>query len=95
MSDAPDPKPLPPHRWVGMVTLGVYVLTGFFPYIVSGLLMPIAALVLLMACWGFGLALTARLALRKPLLSPFAIPAALFFWWGYVTAGSALFGWSA
>ena len=95
MSDLHDPKPLPPHRWVGMVTLGVYVLTGFFPYVVSGLLMPITGLIVLMTCWGFGLALTARLALRRPLASLVAIPGVLAFWWAYVTAGSALFGWTA
>lgn len=78
-----------------MVALGVYVLTGFFPYLVSGLLVPIPGLVVLMACWGFGLALTARLALRKPVLSLVAIPGVLAFWWIYVTVGSELFGWTA
>lgn len=90
-----DETPPPPYRWVGMVTLGVYVLTGFFPYIVSGLLIPIPGLIVLMVCWGLGLALTARLALRRPLLSLIAIPSVLAFWWVYITAGETLFGWTA
>lgn len=87
--------PRAPHRWVGMIALALYVATGVFPYLVSGLVVPIWALILLMVLWGVGLAFTARLALRRPILSLAAIPAALAFWWLYVTAGSAMFGWTA
>lgn len=95
MSEPNPSSERPANRWVGMIALGVYVLTGFFPYLVSGLLIPIPGLIVLMACWGFGLALTARLALRKPIMSLLAIPAVLAFWWIYVTAGSEFFGWTA
>jgi hypothetical protein len=78
-----------------MIVLALYVVTGVFPYLVSGLVVPIWALVLLMLCWGMGLALTARLALRRPLFSILALPAVLAFWWAFVTGGSALFGWTA
>lgn len=91
----PDSGTAPPRRWVGMIALALYVVTGLFPYLVSGLVVPIWALILLMFLWGLGLAVTARLALRRPLWSLAAIPAALAFWWVYVTAGSAIFGWTA
>lgn len=85
----------PPHRWVGMISLGLYVVTGVFPYLVSGLVVPVWALVVLMLCWGIGLAFTAMIALRRPLMSLFAVPGALVFWWAYVSGGAALFGWTA
>ena len=90
-----EPSTPPPHRWVGMVTLAFYVATGLFPYLVSALLIPLWALIVLMLCWGVGLALAARLALRRPVLSLVAIPGVLLFWWGFVNAGAALFGWTA
>jgi hypothetical protein len=89
------PDSPPPHRWVGMIVLALYVVTGVFPYLVSGLVVPIWALVLLMLCWGIGLGFTARLALRRPLMSMLALPSVLLFWWVYVSGGSALFGWTA
>ena len=84
-----------PYRWVGIVAVGLFAVTGVFPYLTSTLLVPVVPWVLLMLCWGVGLPLTVRLARRRPLLSLLAVPAALLFWWGYVTAGSALFGWTA
>lgn len=85
----------PAHRWVGMVSLALYVVTGVFPYLVSGLVVPIWALVVLMLCWGVGLALTAMVALRRPLWSLLAVPGSLLFWWVFVSGGAALFGWTA
>lgn len=86
---------MPRHRWVGMLVLAVYVVTGFFPYLVSGLVVPLWGLAVMMLSWGLGLALTARLALRRPMWSVLAIPAVLGFWVLYVNLGSALFGWTA
>lgn len=85
----------PPHRWVGMVSLALYVVTGVFPYLVSGLVVPVWALVVLMLCWGIGLVVTAQMALRRPVASLLAVPGALLFWWAYVSGGAALFGWAA
>jgi hypothetical protein len=78
-----------------MVALALYVVTGAFPYLVSGLVVPVWGLIVLMLCWGIGLGLTARFALRRPFLSLLSIPAVLLFWFAYVSAGSALFGWTA
>jgi len=86
---------VPRHRWVGMLSLIVYIALGIFPYLLSGILVPIVGLAILMFVWGVGFAFTARLALRRPLWALAAVPAALVFWWGFVTAGSAIFGWTA
>lgn len=83
------------HRWVGIVAVGLYAVTGVFPYLPSGLVVPWVPWVVLMFCWGIGFAVTLRAARRRPLLSLAAVPAALLFWWGYVTIGAAALGWTA
>jgi hypothetical protein len=90
-----EPTGRPRHLWVGLVTMGVYIMIGVFPYLVSALLIPTWALVVLMGVWGVGLVFTGRLAMRRPLLSVAAIPIALVFWWVFVSAGSSVLGWTA
>ena len=85
----------PPLRWVGILATALYAITGVFPYLVSGLVVPAVALIILMFCWGIGLVFTARLGWTRPLLSLLGVPTALAFWWLFVTAGSELFGWTA
>lgn len=83
------------RRWVGWVTIPLYVLIGVFPYFVSGLVIPPGALTGLMICWGIGLMWTLKLVRTKPVWSLLSIPVALVFWFAYLSVGEALFGWNA
>lgn len=83
------------HRWAGWLAIGLYLVIGLFPYLSSGLLAPPYGVIILMVCWGIGLVLTWRLARTRPVLSLVAVPAALAFWWAFITAGGLLFGWTA
>jgi hypothetical protein len=83
------------HRWVGWVTIVLYLLIGIFPYLSSGLLAPLYGVIILLVCWGIGLVITWRLARRRPVLSLVAIPLALAFWWAFITAGGLILGWTA
>lgn len=80
---------------VALLAVASYLVLGFFPYLVSGLVVPPAAVAVLLCCWALGLLATARLARRRPLLTPLAVVAALVFWLAFVSLGSALFGWTA
>lgn len=82
-------------RFVVIVSLLAYLAIGFFPYLVSGLIVPIGAVAVLMVCWFAGLMLTSRLAASRPLLAPLGVVAAILFWFTFVTVGSSLFGWTA
>lgn len=82
-------------RFIVIVSLVGYLLVGFFPYLVSGLIVPTGAVAVLMVCWFVGLLLTARLAAARPLLAPVGVVAAILFWFAFVTLGSSLFGWTA
>jgi hypothetical protein len=83
------------HRWVGWLAIALYLVIGLFPYLSSGLLAPLYGVIILMVCWGIGLVLTWRLARTRPVLSLAAVPAALAFWWAFISAGGLLFGWTA
>ncbi|NNF55148.1 MAG: hypothetical protein HKN03_11990 [Acidimicrobiales bacterium] len=82
-------------RFVVIVSLLAYLAIGFFPYLVSGLIVPPGAVAVLMVCWFMGLFLTARMATARPLLAPVGVVAAILFWFAFVTLGSSLFGWTA
>lgn len=82
-------------RWlVGLAVVG-YLAVGVFPYSVSGLLVPPAGLIVLLACWAIGLVAMVLLARHRPIVAPAAVVGAIVFWFAYVTIGSALFGWTA
>jgi hypothetical protein len=83
------------HRWVGWVTIVLYLLIGIFPYLASGLLAPLYGVIILLVCWGIGLVLTWRLARRRPVLSLVAVPLALAFWGAVMAAGDLILGWTA
>lgn len=82
-------------RWITRVALAAYVVIGFFPYLVSGLVVPTGAVVVLMACWAIGLAVTIRWARVRPMVAPAAVAVAIAFWFAFVSLGSAVFGWTA
>ncbi len=85
-----------PHRWVGWVTIVLYLAAGVFPYLASGLMVPFFPwYLLLMLLYGIGLVFVIRFARRKPVLSLVSIPIAILFWWLYLTMGEMLLGWTA
>lgn len=88
-----------PHRrrsrWVAWAALCGYVAVGFFPYLVSGLVVPPGAVVVLMVAWLLGLGLAVWLSRVRPLLVPAVVVLALVFWFAFVSVGEALFGWTA
>lgn len=85
----------PPHRWVAVLAIPAYVALGVFPYLVSGLVVPFGAVVVLMVCWFLGLIAIAVVAKRRPVLTPLVVLGAMLFWFAFVSLGSLLFGWTA
>ena len=85
----------PLSRWTVRLALICYLAIGFFPYLVSGLLVPPLAVLVLMAVWTAGLVATVRWSRHRPIVAPVSVVAAIAFWFAFVTLGSALFGWTA
>ena len=81
-------------RGLGVIGLILYLGVGFF-YLVSGLVIPGAALALLWLAWLAGLWLAARWFRTRPQLVPLVAVGAAIFWFIYVQGGSAIFGWTA
>jgi len=78
--------------WVGLV---LYVATGVFPYLASGLVAPLWGIAVLWVGWLLGLWLTIGLARRRSAWA-LAMPAvALAYWWLVITAGETYFDWTA
>lgn len=75
--------------------VGLYVLVGVFPYLVSGLVVPDPAVIILLTVWFTGFLVLLRFGRQRTLWSLVAAPAALGFWVLFVLIGSVLFGWSA
>ncbi len=94
MNDTPPFDHQPPPAWSGWPARILYLPVGFL-YLVSGLAVPGPAVIVLLICWMAGLVFTFRLAARRPLLALVMTPAALGFWFLYLTAGERLFGWTA
>jgi hypothetical protein len=79
-----------------LVALGLlgYVATGFV-YVAAGLVVPGPWLVVLIVIWLVGLWFVAVHTARRSWWVVASGPLALAFWWGYVTLGELLFGWTA
>ncbi len=82
-------------RILALVGLVLYLATGGFPYLASGLVAPMWGIAVLWLGWLVGLWLTIRLfrgdsawALAMPVL-------AIVFWWVVITLGENLFDWTA
>ncbi len=85
----------PTGRIVALVGLILYIVTGVFPYFVSGLVAPLWGIAVLYAGWLVGLWLTISL-FRRGSAWALAMPvAALAFWWGVITLGESILGWTA
>ena len=81
-------------RLAGTVGVVLYLPVGVL-FLGSGLVVPQPVAYALWAIWAAGLVATVRLAVRTPLWSLAAAPAAVIFWVGFVQAGSWLFDWTA
>ncbi len=79
-------------RALGLLAYGVL---GVYPYAVSGLLVPPAAVAVLLAVWVLGLIYVIRWSSGWSWAAPIGAGAALLFWVLFVLAGSAVFGWTA
>ena len=97
---APNPENSDPENsgarkiW-GIVGLLAYLLVGFFPYLASGLMVPGPWLFILWAIWLAGAVLAWLTFQRRPLRVLIFAPAAVAFWFLYVTAGEQFLDWTA
>ncbi len=85
----------PAGRVLALIGLILYVVTGVFPYLASGLVAPLWGIAVLYAGWLVGLWVTIQLFRRA---SPWALAmqvAAVAFWWLVVSLGESVFGWTA
>jgi hypothetical protein len=79
---------------LGVGGLLLHLGVGVFPYLASGLLVPMAGLVVLLVVWLAGLAVAVVLWRRSPRWVPVVPLAALGFWWALVSVGEAVWGWA-
>ena len=79
----------------GIVGLLAYLVVGAFPYLTSGLMVPGPWLYILWAIWLIGAVLALRTFQRRPAMVLVVAPAAVAFWFLFVTAGERLLGWTA
>jgi hypothetical protein len=85
----------PAARVLALIGLVLYLGTGIFPYLASGLVAPLWGIAILYAGWLLGLWLTVRL-FRGRSASALAMPVvSVAFWWVVVTLGESVFGWTA
>ncbi len=85
----------PSARILSLIGLVLYIVTGVFPYLASGLLAPLWGIAILYVGWLLGLWLTISLFRRR---SPWALAmpvASLVFWVVVITLGGSFFEWTA
>ena len=79
----------PASRVLGLIGLILYIGTGVFPYLASGLVAPLWGIAVLYAGWLVGLWLTIRLFRRGSAWALAMQVAAVAFWWVVVTMGES------
>jgi hypothetical protein len=82
-------------RVVSILGLVLYLATGVFPYLASGLVAPLWGIAVLWVGWLVGLWLTIIMFRRR---SPWtlAMPVlAIGYWWLIITLGERFFDWTA
>jgi hypothetical protein len=85
----------PASRIVALVGIILYLATGVFPYLASGLVAPLWGIAALYVGWLVGLWVTIRL-FRARSAWTLAMPlVALGFWWLVITLGESFFDWTA
>lgn len=88
------PAQSPAATALGVIGIILYLAVGFI-YLTSGLVVPFPWLFLLWLVWLAGIFPLVRLFQRRRAWTPVVALAALGFWWAYLAAGEALFGWTA
>lgn len=79
---------------VAGVAMAALVVVGFF-YVASGLVAPLWAVVALMIVWLALVLIGIRWFWRHPWRLPALPVVAVLLWWGVLTLGERLLGWSA
>lgn len=85
----------PAGRVLALIGLILYVVTGVFPYLASGLVAPLWGIAVLYAGWLVGLWVTIQLFRRASAWALAMQVAAVAFWWIVVWLGESVFGWTA
>ena len=83
------------QKVLGVVGLVAYLIVGAFPYLTSGLMVPGPWLFIVWAVWLIGAVLAWRTFQRSPVWVLAFAPAAVAFWFVYVSLGEQLLGWTA
>ena len=84
-----------PQRIWGILGLVAYLGIGVFPYLSSGLMVPGPWLFVLWGIWLIGTFLAWRTFQSRPVMVLLFAPAAVAFWFIFVTMGEQLLGWTA
>jgi hypothetical protein len=85
----------PTGRILALVALVLYIGTGLFPYLASGLVAPLWGTAVLYVGWLLGLWLTISLFRRRSAWALAMPVAAVGFWWLVITLGESLLDWTA
>lgn len=85
----------PTGRVLALIGLILYIGTGIFPYLASGLVAPLWGIAVLYAGWLLGLWLTVSLFRRRSAWALAMPVAAIAFWWVVITIGESAFDWTA
>ena len=84
-----------PHRLPQWIALALHILVGVFPYAASGLVAPLYGLVVLALIWLAGIIVILRWRPANAWLVLLVPVAAVALWFGVLTLGEAVFGWTA
>ena len=82
-------------RVVSLIGLILYIATGVFPYLASGLVAPMWGIIVLWVGWLAGLWLTIALFRRRSGWALAMPVVAIGYWWLIITLGERLFDWTA
>ncbi len=85
----------PTGRVLALIGLILYLATGVFPYLASGLVAPLWGIAVLYAGWLLGLWLTVSLFRRRSAWALAMPVAAIVFWWVVIAIGESAFDWTA
>lgn len=85
----------PTGRVLALTGLVIYIGTGIFPYLASGLVAPLWGIAVLYVGWLLGLGLTIMLFRRRSAWALAMPVAALAFWGLVITIGESLLDWTA
>ena len=81
----------PTGRVLALIGLALYIGTGVFPYLASGLVAPFWGIAVLYSGWLLGLWSTISLFRRRSAWALAMPVVALAFWWVVITIGESVF----